>query len=165
MDTERGDELVQLLRHLHHGVLTASDALTLGIACGTRRKPTIGVKNYLQVLTQIMTRHCQQHGVKIDAAPEVGLVPFAPIGADVVDLMHVPPLTSTARCQFYGTSIDETNKANQMRMNFAKRPSAIPEDDVVTAEITQEASKPRENLRQRGGGKILIGSSPPPHRF
>ncbi len=129
MDTERGDELVQLLRHLHHGVLTASDALTLGIACGTRRKPTIGVKNYLQVLTQIMTRHCQQHGVKIDAAPEVGLVPFAPIGADVVDLMHVPPLTSTARCQFYGTSIDETNKANQMRMNFAKRPSARRRED------------------------------------
>jgi hypothetical protein len=156
MDTERGDELVQLLRHLHHGVLTASDALTLGIACGTRRKP---------VLTQIMTRHCQQHGVKIDAAPEVGLVPFAPIGADVVDLMHVPPLTSTSTLSVLRHIIDETNKANQMRMNFAKRPSAIPEDDVVTAEITQEASKPRETLRQRGGGKILIGSSPPPHRF
>ena len=162
MDTERGDELVQLLRHLHHGVLTASDALTLGIAYGTRRKPTTGVK---QVLTQIMTRHCQQHGVKIDAAPEVGLVPFAPIGADVVHLMHVPSLTSTSTLSVLRHIIDETNKANQMRMNFAKRPSAIPEDDVVTAEITQEVSKPRENLRQRGGGKILIGSSPPPHRF
>jgi hypothetical protein len=33
--------------------------------------------------------------VKIDAAPEVRLVPFAPVGADVVDLMHALPLTST----------------------------------------------------------------------
>lgn len=95
MDTECGDELVQLIRHLHHGVLTARDALPLGIACGTRRKPAIGAKNYLQVLTQIVTRHSQQHGVKIDAAPEVRPVPFAPVGADVADLMHAPPMTST----------------------------------------------------------------------
>ncbi len=95
MDTECGDELVQLIHHLHHGVLTARNALPLGIACGTRRKPAIGAKNDLQVLAQIVTRHSQQHGVKIDAAPEVRPVPFAPVGADVADLMHAPPLTST----------------------------------------------------------------------
>jgi hypothetical protein len=33
--------------------------------------------------------------VKIDAAPEVRPVPFAPVGADVADLMHAPPVTST----------------------------------------------------------------------
>jgi hypothetical protein len=45
------------------------------------------------MLTQIVTRHSQQHGVKIDAAPEVRPVPIAPVGADVADLMHVVPLT------------------------------------------------------------------------
>src|SRR5260370_25528617 len=95
MDTECGDELVQLIRHLHHGVLTARDALPLGIACGTRRKPAIGAKNYLQELTQIVTRHSQQHGVKIDPAPEARPVPFASVCADLADLIHAPPLTST----------------------------------------------------------------------
>jgi hypothetical protein len=49
----------------------------------------------LQVFAQIVTSHCQQHGVKIDAAPEIRLVPFAPVGADVADLMHASPPTST----------------------------------------------------------------------
>jgi len=95
MDTECGDELVQLICHLHHGVLTNRDAIPLRIACGAGRKPTIEAKNYLLYLAQNVARHSQQHGVKIDAAPEVRPVPFASVGADVADLIHAPPLTST----------------------------------------------------------------------
>jgi hypothetical protein len=75
----------------------------------------------LEVLTQIMPGHCQQYGVKIDAAPEIRLGPFAPVGADLVRLIHVPPLTSAITLPgFTITSADEANKANQMSMNLAK---------------------------------------------
>jgi hypothetical protein len=92
LDVQRGDELVQLLRHLHDRMLSACNALALGIICGARGKPPIGVENNLEVLTQVVTGHCQQHCMKVDAAPEIRIVPFASVGADVAGLMYVVPL-------------------------------------------------------------------------
>ena len=37
VDVQRGDELVQLLRHLHDRMLSACNALALRIICGARR--------------------------------------------------------------------------------------------------------------------------------
>jgi len=91
VDVQRGDELVQLLRHLHDRMLSACNALAFRIICGALRKPSIGVENNLEVLTQV-TGHCQQHGMKVNAAPEIRIVPFASVGADVA-VMHVVSLT------------------------------------------------------------------------
>jgi hypothetical protein len=45
------------------------------------------------VLTQVVTGHCQQHGMKVNAAPEIRIVAFTSVGADVAGLMHVVSLT------------------------------------------------------------------------
>src|SRR5258705_3920329 len=50
VDVQRGDELVQLLRHLHDRMLSARNALAFRIICGALRKPSIGVENNLEVL-------------------------------------------------------------------------------------------------------------------
>jgi hypothetical protein len=44
----------------------------------------------LEVLTQIMTRHRQQQGVKVNTAPQVLLEPLAPLGIRLVHLFHIP---------------------------------------------------------------------------
>jgi len=49
-------------------MLTARDILTLDIVRDTGRKPTVSAQNYLQVVTQIVTRHCQQQRLKVNAA-------------------------------------------------------------------------------------------------
>jgi len=41
------------------------------------------------VLTKIVTRHRQQHGVKLSAASEIMLVPLTLTGTDRVGVMHM----------------------------------------------------------------------------
>jgi hypothetical protein len=43
------------------------DTITLDIACGTGRTH-VSAQNFLQVLPQIVTHHCQQQCVKVNAA-------------------------------------------------------------------------------------------------
>jgi len=105
-----GDELVQLLRHLHDRMLSACNALAPQDYFVARAgKPPIGVENNLEVLTQVVTGHCQQHGMKVNAAPEIRIVPFASVGADCgwLDACCASDVTITF-VKSYGTSIDGT---------------------------------------------------------
>ena len=80
MDVQCSDKLVQLFCNLHDGMLTASNAFAVDVVRGARREPAESARYYLQVLTNIVTRHRQHHGVKLSAASEIMLVPLSLTG-------------------------------------------------------------------------------------
>jgi hypothetical protein len=80
---------MQLLCNLHDGMLTASNAFAVGVVRGTRRQPAEGTQYHLQVITKIVTRHRQQHSVKLCAASEIMLVPLTLTGTDRVGGVHM----------------------------------------------------------------------------
>src|SRR5258705_3942647 len=75
-------------------MLTACNAFAVDVVRGTRREPAKSAQYYLQVLTKIVTRHRQQHGVKLSAAFEIMLVPLTLTGTDRVGVM---PMCSLRR--------------------------------------------------------------------
>src|SRR5260370_31085398 len=81
--------MVQVARNLRDGMLTARKAFAVDVVRGTRREPAESTQYYLQVLTKIVTRHRQQHGVKLSAASEIMLVPLTLTGTDRVGVMHM----------------------------------------------------------------------------
>src|SRR5258705_2289962 len=81
--------MVQLLCNLNDGMLTESNAFAVDVVRSARREPTESTQYYLQVLTKIVTRHRQQHGVKLSAASEIMLVPLTLTGTDRVGVMHM----------------------------------------------------------------------------
>ena len=89
MDVQCSDKLVQLLCDLHDGMLTASNAFAIDVVRGTRREPAESTQYQLQVLTNIVTRHRQQHGVELSAASEIMLVPLTLTGTDRIGVMHM----------------------------------------------------------------------------
>src|SRR3954469_9300847 len=70
-------------------MLTTINAFALDVVRGTRREPAESTQYYLQVLTKIVTRHRQQHGVKLSAASEIMLVPLTLTGTDRAGVMHM----------------------------------------------------------------------------
>src|SRR4051794_34880170 len=80
---------MQLLCDLQDGMLTTINAFALDVVRGTRREPAESTQYYLQVLTKIVARHRQQHGVKLSAASEIMPVPLTLTGTDRAGVMHM----------------------------------------------------------------------------
>ena len=88
MDVQCSDYLVHLIRNLHDGMLAESNALAVDIICGAGQEKMVTAQYYLQVLTKVVTRHGQQHGVKISATSEI-LVVLTLTSANLRNVMHI----------------------------------------------------------------------------
>jgi hypothetical protein len=88
VDVQCSDDLVHLIRNLHDGMLAESNALAVDIIRGAGQEKMVTAQYYLQVLTKVVTRHGQQHGVKISATSEV-LVVLTLTGTNLRNVMHI----------------------------------------------------------------------------
>ena len=80
---------MQLFRNLHDSMLTASNTSAVEIICRMRQERMVCAQDYLEVLTEVVTRHGQQHSVKISAASKIMLMPLTAVDTDLVGVTHL----------------------------------------------------------------------------